>query len=703
MYTITFTEGFYDDVRGGTPEQVLKAVGRLLTPLAHDPFQKMPRAKRLKNVRDRYRARIGDYRLLYEIQQNIKRVVLLTIKPRQGVYEGVSVGHKPVEPDVEEKIHERLRGKQAQVPGLARTDFESNVLLAINDADHPLSIEQIIEWITLEELWLLGIDPTYHSQILKTHDADELNRESLPESVISRLTDYSTNPKSSQIGKLYSLDRNDPMSISARPLKSFLLALDEEQRRVLARKVDGPLLVKGGPGTGKSLVGLYWMRDILVNRPAESLWSKASRFGVLTYTNTLSDLNELLTAGINPSEGDQELVECSTLDKITTALATKTLNRRPNCKSSDQILRLLEEEVVPRLPASTRELIARLGLPYLLEEIDHVILGYGISDSAEYLAHRRSGRVVPMNSAARTEIWALYQEFLELHKKHKIETWDLMRKYALSALAAWPDYPKFNALFVDEVQDLSRVSRQIILNLVEDRRYLLMSADTGQSIYVHPPTWSETEPGLSLRSRVFVLRRNYRTTREIYRAIEPLRSETADGEGETGRPNPIFTGPPPVWVRADAVSQWRATKEVIKKLEGLHCSGQIAVVVRDHALVNDCVKYLVTNGVAAKPVNKATKIDISGNHVHVITAHSAKGLEFPVVVAPCISDSHYPAARSINASLSEEHLSEALATERRLLYVALSRACHTLVMIENSDNPSRYLSELNPSDWSDAL
>lgn len=701
MYTIAFTEGFYHDVRGGTPEQVLRAVGKLLGPLAHDPFQKMPRAKRLKNVRDRYRARIGDYRLLYEVQQSIKRVVLLTIKSRQEVYKVAPTARgKQVGSDTAEAIRKRLEGEPAHA---GQPEADSGPLPALNEVKLAPQLELVKEWITEDELWLLGIDQTYHLQIIKSHTPDELDTESVPEEIISRLTDYSTNPKSSHIGKLYSLDRTDPMSISTQPLKSFLLALDQEQRRVLARKVEGPLLVKGGPGTGKSLVGLYWIRDMLINRPTESLWSTAPRFGVLTYTNTLSDLNELLAASINPPDDDRKLVECSTLDKITTALATRALDRRPNCKSSDEILRLLDKESLPSLPATTRDLIAKLGLPYLLEEIDHVILGYGISDSAEYLTHRRSGRVVPMNSTARTEVWRLYEAFLDLHEDHNIETWDLMRKYALSALRAWPDYPKFNALFVDEVQDLSRVSRQIILNLVEDQRYLLMSADTGQSIYVHPPTWAETEPGLSLRNRVFVLRRNYRTTREIYRAIEPLRSETADGEGETGRPTPIFTGPLPIWLHGDATSQWRMTKEVIQQLSARHCPGQMAVVVRDHAMVKDCVKYLSAAGIDAKPVNKTTKIDIAGDHVHVITAHSAKGLEFPVVIAPCVTDSDYPAARSVCGSISEEHLSEALATERRLLYVALSRACHKLVMIDSSDNPSRFLAELNPADWSDEL
>jgi len=52
--------------------------------LAHDP--RPPASRRLKG-RDGYRVRVGDYRILYEIQDNVLLVVVVTVGRRRQVYE----------------------------------------------------------------------------------------------------------------------------------------------------------------------------------------------------------------------------------------------------------------------------------------------------------------------------------------------------------------------------------------------------------------------------------------------------------------------------------------------------------------------------------------------------------------------------------------------------------------------------------------
>jgi DNA helicase-2/ATP-dependent DNA helicase PcrA len=89
--------------------------------------------------------------------------------------------------------------------------------------------------------------------------------------------------------------------------------------------------------------------------------------------------------------------------------------------------------------------------------------------------------------------------------------------------------------------------------------------------------------------------------------------------------------------------------------------------------------------------------DLNGNAVTLMTMHSAKGLEFPVVFMPGMEESILPHSRSLydNGEMEEE---------RRLCYVGITRAREELYMIHATSRmlyggvqynpPSRFLSEI---------
>jgi DNA helicase-2/ATP-dependent DNA helicase PcrA len=76
-----------------------------------------------------------------------------------------------------------------------------------------------------------------------------------------------------------------------------------------------------------------------------------------------------------------------------------------------------------------------------------------------------------------------------------------------------------------------------------------------------------------------------------------------------------------------------------------------------------------------------------GRGVSLLTYHRAKGLEFEVVFLPCLEEGLLPYKRSRGAA--------ALAEERRLLYVGLTRAKSRLFLSWSAARkPSRFLAEL---------
>src|SRR3989339_529045 len=88
--------------------------------------------------------------------------------------------------------------------------------------------------------------------------------------------------------------------------------------------------------------------------------------------------------------------------------------------------------------------------------------------------------------------------------------------------------------------------------------------------------------------------------------------------------------------------------------------------------------------------------DQEKDYVHMMTLHSAKGLEFDTIVLPGIEDGIIPSTPSINESNVEE--------ERRLFYVGITRACKRLLLTHcktrstygqtNIQVPSRFLDEI---------
>ncbi|MCL2774868.1 MAG: UvrD-helicase domain-containing protein [Oscillospiraceae bacterium] len=88
------------------------------------------------------------------------------------------------------------------------------------------------------------------------------------------------------------------------------------------------------------------------------------------------------------------------------------------------------------------------------------------------------------------------------------------------------------------------------------------------------------------------------------------------------------------------------------------------------------------------------------NCVKLMTIHSSKGLEFPYVIIAGMTDGVFPSRRTL-----EDRKIDGLEEERRLCYVAMTRAMRELYMVESEGNtygeskklPSRFLYDIDQS------
>lgn len=704
-YDIAFTQVFKDGVVR-LPKATYPVIDRQIHWLATDPYAKNPNAKRLKNVRQTFRMRIGkDVRMLYRVDGRRQRVELFNIGERGDIYNGLESAGRVLTETEANAVRALLQGADAA---------QETVVAEVNQPAPPPSAEDIqveqLAWISADELFLLNVPHALWPDILATGALEQLQQSSLPGHVKLLIEDYWTNPSETQVEKLYSLaPAQDLAAIAQQPLGHFLLALDPEQKEALRRlKADGPYLLKGSAGTGKSLVGLYHMRDLIVARAGTSLFDGTpAKFGVITYTNTLVGANVALLRNITPNSTHTE-IDCTTLDLLAYHLAELYLGSKPNALSTEGLSKWLAEQVLPHMAPEVQSLAGRLGPDYLADEIEQAIVGNGLNSVDVYVKHDRKGRKRGLRDPERRTVWAVYMALQDLMQRKGVQSFEQWRGLALAYLRANPNYPRYAALFVDEAQDFSKVARQLCLELVRDPKHLVLAADTGQSIYTVPQPWGRSDSRFDFKRRQPIqLSRSYRATQQIGLAIAPLRADPGDDDDRSPNASPVFSGPKPKWIDAPLVKH---TDVVVHELQQLLASstpainaGQVAIVVRDSQRAARYLTELAAHGIAATLIEKHSPLRLSGDQVHIVTAHSSKGLGFPIVYVVDVYANSYPAKFLLDKARDDQQREQILENEQRLLYVALSRASHRLTMVADSDpkQASPFLAKLNRSQfWS---
>jgi DNA helicase II / ATP-dependent DNA helicase PcrA len=96
---------------------------------------------------------------------------------------------------------------------------------------------------------------------------------------------------------------------------------------------------------------------------------------------------------------------------------------------------------------------------------------------------------------------------------------------------------------------------------------------------------------------------------------------------------------------------------------------------------------------------RLTRLRDPGAPIELVTVHGAKGREWPTVVVIGFEEERFPNRR---APLGAADLDRAVEEERRLAYVALTRATRRLVLAFDPARPSRFLEEMGYSPTSGA-
>lgn len=245
---------------------------------------------------------------------------------------------------------------------------------------------------------------------------------------------------------------------------------------------------------------------------------------------------------------------------------------------------------------------------------------------------------------------------------------------------------QYLALLIDEAHDFDETWLQMATRMVNPAsNSLLVLYDDAQSIYQKQRRkFSFASVGIQAQGRTSVLKLNYRNTAEVLalamQCAANLVAERPESEDAVQTVQPATAGrrgPLPVLITAanPAEEAELIAERIAKAVSEGKSLNDIAVLFRTRIRIDGVSRALHRKGIAVQAMQAqgATRFDWSRPSVKLITMHSAKGLEFPLVFIAGLDSMPWK--------------DEALEEEVRLLYVGMTRSTQELVLTAAGNSP----------------
>lgn len=446
------------------------------------------------------------------------------------------------------------------------------------------------------------------------------------------------------------------------PIETWMSFLDPAQAKIARRSFNGPARIRGAAGTGKTVVGLH--------RTAHLARAATDKVLVTTYVKSFPAVLKSLLERLEPVHAPK--VEFASVHSVAVRLLRE--RGRQYSIAEDQQITDLFGQAWSSTPWESPLRATRFGLPYWREEIEHVIKGRGLSSFEDYASLARVGRKYPLAAELRERVWELAEKYDRLLRAAGVVDWADIGRMARDELRERPLH-RYEAVVIDEAQDLSCVTVGMLHALVGDRRDgLTLIGDGQQSIY--PGGYTLGEIGISLAGRGVILDVNHRNTRQIADFARRLVEDdiVTDIEGTDAAGDTVAaitrTGPEPVLRHfTEPKDLDRALVAAVRSaVRGGTRTGDIGILAPTNAAANRVIGILRRERLPAASIERYTGQTTS--NIKVGTIKRAKGLEFKHVFLTDIP------ARLLAQELEAEN--ESALERRRLdlreLYVGMTRA-----------------------------
>ncbi len=329
-----------------------------------------------------------------------------------------------------------------------------------------------------------------------------------------------------------------------------------------------------------------------------------------------------------------------------------------------------------------------------------MIVGAGLTTLREYLGEPRRGKA-RLSSYDKGTIWKICQELETILKARRAgPTWSRVRAVASKCSEQQPNRLKYDTVFIDEAQDLQPTVLRMVVNLSRSASRLFIGADPNQTIYGSGYSWSRVHSDFQFRggNRSELLRTCYRSTLQIGEAASAFLKGAALEEEDTSLEYVNTHGCIPRYTVAKDLQEMASLlSSTIDHLTGRlsHEPAEIAVLVSSNLLGSELEEILLKYHRNIRFMDSGS-VDITYPGFKILTEHSSKGLEFPVVIVVERMDID---PRTVEQSIAAELFN----LQQRVSYVAMSRPFERLIVVVDDGLRHRFGDRFVEPYWQELL
>ncbi|TFE25599.1 UvrD-helicase domain-containing protein [Cohnella luojiensis] len=499
------------------------------------------------------------------------------------------------------------------------------------------------------------------------------------------------------------------------------ITLSREQLAVVQQR-DKYLLVNGSAGSGKSVTLLGRMFKSMAEE------SRSQRLLYVTYSTTLiedarkrcrqspvyRDLQQNHTIHLMTfHQMVSELMKAVGLMRLesirTTTVSTSREEDNVYRRTEAYLTNYMKSKEYKSLPRS-RQLYTTHMDGFVRDEILWM-KGNGFIDEKKYLECDRVGRGTNprLTVEQRKTIFEIFQGYERFRNERWPGDYD-PEDYALLLLqriGKIPEALKYDHIYIDEMQDLQPM--QILALSTLFKKSITMTGDDKQRIYRRSP-FSLKALGIEVEGRRSKkLRRNFRSTKQNMKLARSIRFLDTENDREDDL---IFVreGPKPeIRLYTEVSRMVNYLVQEVHKIRREDPKASVAIIHRYEGnqwkINNSSARIRLAREfsiIGVESYGRKFDYDKLNPPIFFTDAYSIKGLEFDYVFILHFDREHYPLQNKIKviekrhngetgSNAFDQDLDSILNEEKKVLYVALSRARQKTIMLCVGEKPT-YLS-----------
>ena len=399
--------------------------------------------------------------------------------------------------------------------------------------------------------------------------------------------------------------------------EKWTIFLHPSQEKLAKMNVNGPILVEGGPGTGKTVLGMHRAAFL-----SENIF-KASDGKKILFCTFSKKLARYISDNLDRLFKQKNIannVDVVGVDSfISQELGADTLN--VSMKDFNKLAKYVYDSNT-----------WKYSFDFYMYEYFQVIERFGIVSLDKYLSADRTGMGIGLNENSRKEVWLFFKKLFEEQRNRGISTFVNRAEKLEMMMKAGKLSADYDAIIIDEAQDLEPSKLRAIISCVKQGpNSVMILSDDNQRIF-NLRSW-KGDIGINIVGRTYYLYLNYRTTKEIsdYASVALFKGKEKNDYMKSYKS--IVKGNDPV-VQGYRDEE-KERESIVATIIGLMNRGteanQICVVFPNNNEVSKFEAVLQKHNVAYMLL-KDDRVPKDSDGICVCNVKGIKGLEFSCVV-----------------------------------------------------------------------